>query len=126
MEYSLQLFVNGNRISVIKLQDPEADIKFKISKLENPPNRKPCYSKASEISAFWLYVKDLQRFYILTEKRAQEEADKLWPTSPQREEYQQIASRLKDQVRSKGWAPHKDICSLSSETLDAMDELLGL
>jgi hypothetical protein len=110
---------------MLKLDDPQAVITYKITKREKPPKHILCYTRPSQVSAYWLFVKDIQKAYKLNQADTVVQADKLWPDSPQRSTYRDIANGLKDEIRTRGWAQKKPADALSNNTREGMNELLG-
>lgn len=126
MDCSLHVFVNGSCVASVKLDDPEARITYNVTKREKAPTSIPCYTQPSQVSAYWLFLKDLQKVYKLSHWETVDKTDKLWPDSSQRSTYQKIAKGLKDEIRNRGWAQKKPANALSTKTREDMNKLLGL
>jgi hypothetical protein len=110
---------------MVKLDDPEAVITYKITKREKTPKDISCYTQPNQVSAYWLFIKDIQKAYKLRQGDTITQADKLWPDSLQRSTYRDIAKGLKNEIRTRGWAQKKPADALSNNTREGMNELLG-
>ena len=126
MASTIQLLVNGKCVSTTRVDELDPTISIKITRREEPPQDIACWTKANNISGYWISLKDIQSHFNVSMDTLKVNADKLWPNSPQRSQYQHIAEAWKEEVRNKGWKRIQLAYALSKDTYDAMEELLSI
>ena len=82
----------------------------------------PTYTKAKNVQPFWLFVKNIEYHFNISQSKAKSMADKIWPESCDRE-YIKIAKRIKSEIRDIGWSKIEQCNALSAETLVQIQEL---
>ena len=124
MAYSLEIRDGDKCIAYLVVEDI-SKVSWKVRdivKLEDTPEA-PSYTKAKQVQPFWLFVKDIEYHFNISQSKAKLIADKIWPESYDREEYIKIAKRIKSEIRDIGWSKIEQCNALSAETLVQIQEL---
>lgn len=90
------------------------------------PTDQHVYTKASEITPYFLFTKDIEHKYNIPFSEAKENvADILWPDSDQKVHYHSLASQMKNEIRRKGWVSKAPVHALSEKTCQHIENILN-
>ena len=76
------------------------------------------------MTAFWLFVKDIQHCFSASQRKANEIAGKIWSDSPDREVYLMIANRIRSEIRENGWAAKRPYNAITLTSWDRIVKYL--
>lgn len=114
--YTLEIQASGKCVAFVTVKDIN-NLTWIVRDKKSAPNSSSQFKKPKQVSSFWLFVKDIEKYFVVSQEYANEIADHIWPefNEDEREEYNAEALYKKNLIRENGYCNNSPVDLLTEK-----------